>query len=105
MLIVFDDKEYQLDVDEMDVVEARHIKRKTGMGLLELQEGLMKVDPDALVALYWLMMKQSGVGVDMDRVNFKVAKFGRALRDAVEREEQAAGEEDEAAPEVPKDEI
>lgn len=100
MLIQFEDEEYKLDLDEIDYTEARYIKRHTGLTLLELELGLEKIDPDALGALYWLMMKQSGTAVDLQKVNFKALKFTAALIEAKKREaeENPTKEPDEAPP-------
>ena len=86
MRVEFQGKEYTLDIDEIDVAQSRHIYRKTGLSLLKLEEGLAEVNPDALVALYWLMLAQSGETVDMDKVNFPVVKFANALIEANKRE-------------------
>lgn len=92
MIVNYDGKEYTLDLDELTTNEAKYIKHETGMTLLKLQEGLLEVDPDALTALYWLMMKQSGISCDMRRVDFKIVRFSEALINAISAE---SGEEDE----------
>lgn len=103
MIIEFEDAEWKLDLDEVDVAQARTIKNATGMTLLDLEEALERVDPDAMVALYWLMKVQSGVTVNMAKVNFKIVAFGKAVTAAQLREieEKAANpteaDSDEAA--------
>src|ERR1700744_1802562 len=82
MKIDYDGAEYTLDMDEIDVVEATYIKVKTGLTLLGLQAGLEQADPDALKALFWLMNKQSGKAIDIERVNFKIVKFVEAIKNA-----------------------
>jgi hypothetical protein len=86
MKVHFEDEDFELDLDEIDVMQARIIKRQTGLTLAGLQKGLSEVDPDCMVALYWLMKNQNGVTVDMNKVNFKVVKFGQALGEATDRE-------------------
>lgn len=88
MKVEFDGKEYNLDVDELDIVEATYIKVKTGLNLLPWQAALEECDPDALKGLYWLMMKQNGVACDFERVNFKVGAFIAAFQKAQEAEAQ-----------------
>lgn len=102
LLVHFEDQDYTLDLDEIDVAQARHIKRQTGMSLLAFQEALQEVDPDALVAAYWLMMAQNSKAVDMNRVNFKIVKFAAALDDAGKREaaENPTAEGPDEAPPV-----
>lgn len=89
MKIDYDGAEYTLDLDEIDVVEATYIKVKTGLTLLGLQAGLEEADPDALRSLFWLMSKQSGKAVDIERVNFKIVKFVEAIQAAQDNEPKA----------------
>lgn len=86
MQVDYDGAQYSLDLDEIDVVEATYIKVKTGLTLLGLQAGLGEADPDALKALFWLMNKQSGKAVDIERVNFKIMKFIEAIKDSQGKE-------------------
>lgn len=101
--IEFNGETLTLDLDEIDVSEARMIKRLTGLPLIKFQEALFDVDPDCAVAAYWLSMKQSGKpAVDPQRTNFKIVKFSNALaeaaiteaRERAEREAAEAGKED-----------
>lgn len=99
MNVEYEGESYAFDLDEIDVSQARYIKRKFGMTLMEMEEGLGQADPDSLVALYWLMMAQNGKAIDPDRVNFKILKFGLALRKAVDAEAESNPTQAEAAPE------
>lgn len=84
--IHFEDQDFEFDIDDIDVNQARAIKRYTQMSLFKWQEALKEADPDALVGLYWLMMNQNGKAVDMHKVNFKIVQFGNAVGEAFERE-------------------
>lgn len=101
MQVHFEDKDYDFSLDDIDVPQARYIKRKFGMTLMDLEEGLSQADPDALVALYWLMQNQNGVTIDPDKVNFKLVRFGMALKDAVIAERKANPTEKPEAEEAP----
>lgn len=103
MKIAFDGTEYDFDLDEITISQATTIKRKTGLSLLALERGMTEVDPDAMRAIYWLMLVQNGRSVDLDRVDFKPVLFSMALYDAIQA---AAKEKDaaDAATDVPKDE-
>lgn len=83
MLVKYEDREWELDLDEMDVKQARVIKAATGLTPLAVQRGMVEVDPDALVALYWYMKVSAGERCDIKRVNFKIAEFSGALSDAL----------------------
>lgn len=105
MLVQFEGKEYQFDLEEIDVNQARYIKRHTGMTLLQLEEGLENVDAEAMAALYWLMLAQNGSVVDLQKINFKVVAFGKAIS-AAQRAEQEAAEanptEEDELPDPPE---
>lgn len=105
MNIEFEGESYTLDLDEIDVSEARTIKRQTGMSLIKFQEGIYEVDPDSLILAYWLMMKQSGKpAVDPQKVNFKIVKFSNAIVDAIVREKAEAEEHEKAEEANPTEE-
>lgn len=97
--IDFEGDHLTLDLDEIDVAEARTIKNHTGLTLYKFQQELWDVDPDCVVVAYWLAMKQSGKpAVDIGRTNFKLVKFSNALQDAVVREAKRVKELEEANP-------
>jgi hypothetical protein len=103
MIVKFDDTEYLLDTDEIDLNQATFIKVKTGLALRPWQEAISDADPEALKCLYWLMREQNGSRVVYEKINIKVVKFYAAFADAnkAEQEEQAAkaaAEEDKLDP-------
>lgn len=97
MIVHFDDKDYQFDIEALDLSEARYIKRNAGLTVKALMDGLSEMDADAIAALYWLMLKQNGQATDIGKLNFSVLKFAEALGNAFNAESE---EEDptEAAP-------
>jgi hypothetical protein len=99
MKVNYEGEVLEFDLEEIDVQQATVLKRKLGLTLLGLDQGLSEGDPDALRAVYWLMMVQSGKRVDIDEVNFKIVKLANAIQEAVEAEAKANGEgEDGDAP-------
>lgn len=86
MIVRFDDRDYDFDIDDIDVRQAMVIKVKTGFNLLEWQAALEQADVDAIKALYWLMLSQNGIASDIDQVNFKILKFTKAFKEASENE-------------------
>lgn len=98
MIVHFEDTDYQFDFEALDLAQARAIKRQTGLTIQGLIAGLESLDPEALVALYWLMRVQNGATVDINKVNFKVLKFGEALAAA-----SAAEKEADPTPAAPSD--
>lgn len=99
MKVKYDEAEYTLDLDDIDVMQAKVIKVATGLTLSGLEDGLAEADPDALQALFWLMCVQSGLQQDIAHTNFKVVRFAKALNEAsaAEREAEDARKKDEAA--------
>ena len=97
MKIDYDGKQYEFDLDEIDVSQATTIKRKFGLTLLSLESGLREGDPDALRCIYWLMLTQAGERVNIDNVNFKIVKFANAIQQANIREAEAAEAEEAGA--------
>ncbi len=94
MKIQFEDREYDLDLDEIDVAQAKVIKIHRGLTLKGLSDGLNELDADALAAAYWLMCVQSGLtGVNIDQVNFKIIRFAEAIAKAAEAAEAASVED------------
>lgn len=92
MFVTFDDpktgeeREYEFDLDDIDVTQTRYIKRHFQLTPAALSDGIAELDVDALVATYWLMLNQNGIAIDPAKVNFKILKFGKALVDARLRE-------------------
>lgn len=94
MIVRFEDRDWEFDLEDIDVSQARHIKRATQLSLKQLYDGVRDLDADAFVAMYWLMKAQNGVVVDMNKVNFPILKFGQAISAA----QKAEKEEEEGRP-------
>lgn len=105
MIIKFDEKEYNLDLDEMDFTEARYIFRQTGLSILKFQEAVLEGNPEALAACWWLVNKRAGRNTDIGKENFKAVKFYAAIVTAVAEGMKTAAEkaEKENPTEVPGD--
>ena len=86
-VVHFEGQDYNFDIEALDLAQARSIKRQTGMSIRKLLDGLADLDPEALAALYWLMLAQNGKATDISKVNFKILEFGVALNDAMGDEE------------------
>ena len=86
MIVHYEGKEYSFDLDDLTVAQAKVIKDHCNMTLFALEQGLTSADPDALRALYWLMMAQSGESCNIDLVDFKIMPFVKALGEAFDSE-------------------
>jgi hypothetical protein len=82
MRVTYEGKEYSFDLEEITVAQARTIKTSCGLSLMALENGLTEGDADALRAVFWLMLCQNGENADIDRVDFKIVKFARAIDEA-----------------------
>lgn len=95
MIVKFNNREYTLDVDDIEVEHARVIKKYNDtLNLKVFGEGVGVGDPDALTALYWLMLKQNGEDHNIEKVSFKAMRFLIAVMQA---------QSDEAEKEAPKE--
>jgi hypothetical protein len=99
MKVDYEGKTYNFELEEITVSQATVLKRRLGLTLLSLDAGLNEGDPDALRAVYWLMLDQSGERVDIDEVDFKIVKLANAVQAAADKEaEENKTEEDREAP-------
>lgn len=83
--ITYEDNIYILDLEDMDTDEARAMERFGVKNLKALEDGIGEGDINALTVAFWLMLKQSGEVVRIDRVKFKPVKFIRCLGEAGEK--------------------
>jgi hypothetical protein len=89
MQVMFEDKEYELDVEGLSFTEARYIYRQTGLTVKGLLDGLTELNPDAAASLYWLMLKQNGQTMDINKLpDFPILKFAEAILSANEADEE-----------------
>lgn len=85
MVIEFEGQTYDFDFEKaLDVNRARYIKRMLGFTVKGLRDAIQDLDPDALVAIYYLMKAEANQAVDVNKVNFNIAKFGEAFDKAAE---------------------
>lgn len=91
MKINYEGETLEFDLDQITVREAMFLKMKLGLTLLGLDQGLATGDPEALLAIYWLIRKHSNGGrpVDIDELDFKVVALANAVQEAVEAEAKA----------------
>ncbi len=97
MQIVYDDKTYTLDLEDIDVDQARKIKSEFGLTLKGLEEGFAEGDSDAVVAMYWIMLAQNGEDHAIRTLKVKPVKYIRAVTAALVADQAAK------AAETPKD--
>lgn len=82
--ITYEDREYILDLEDMDTDDAAAMTRFGVKTLKALEEGISEGDVACLTVAYWLMLKQNGEpGVRLERVRFKPIKFVKALAASV----------------------
>lgn len=103
MKVNYEGEELEFDLEKITVRQAMVLKMKLGLTLLGLDEGLAAGDPDALLAVYWLMRTHSGEKVDIDDLDFKIVTLANAIQEAVDAEEAAKAQEEEAKGKAPKE--
>lgn len=100
-VVHFEDQDYNFDIEELSLSQARSIFRQTGLTVKGLMDGLSDMAPEALAALYWLMLAQNGQVTDIGKVNFKVMKFAEAMSKAFDDEKDDAEEDPTAGDPTP----
>ncbi len=104
LLVKYEGKEYNLDLEDMDTDQARAMERFGVKSLQALEEGIVAGEVDALIVAYWIMLTQNGEpGARLERQKIKPLKFVKALLNAA-REEAVAQKEREEAEAEGKDE-
>lgn len=90
--INYDGKDYSLDLEDLDMEQARVMERFGVSNLRELEQGINEGDLDALTVCYWVMLQQNGeTNMQIESVRFKPFKFIKAIGEAVAK--QAADED------------
>jgi len=103
MIVKFNSREYELDLEGMEVEHARVIlKYNSKLTLKGLGEGIAEGDPDALTATYWLMLKQAGEDHNINTLSFKPMKFLLAVVEGMLLEAEAEAKKDKAPKEGSK---
>lgn len=78
-----EEAEFELDLDDMDLNQASFIQRNFKLTPVNLIDRIKEMDPAACGAAYWLMMRQNGITVDPQKMNFKIVKFSVAIVEAM----------------------
>jgi len=102
MKLEYEGEVYDFDLEEITVGQAKMIKQHCNLTLMGLESGLADGDPDALLAIYWLMLANSGKARPIGEVDFKIVKFAKALQEATEKEEAERKAADKAAGKRPR---
>lgn len=112
MIIEWENRERQIDADQVSMKQAFVIKESTkddqypaGRSLAAWQTGLSEVEPSCVRAMYWLMLQQEGTECPIAGLEFPVIQFNNAVVTALVAERKAdearAKSEAEAAAAAP----
>jgi hypothetical protein len=95
--ITYEDREYLLDLEDLDTDQARAFERIGVKNLKAFEDGIGEGDVSALTCAYWLMLIQNGEpGARIERVKFRPIKFLKAI--GTSENTNASEQEDEEAP-------
>lgn len=95
LTVDYDGREYVLDLEDLDMTQARAMERFGVPNLAALEDGIGAGDLSALTVAYWVMLQQSGEpGARLERVVFKPIKFIKALAEAALKSQADADAED-----------
>ena len=104
-MIRFQGNEYpDIDIENVSIEELREIKRKLGLSIGKFMEGTEELDPFALTAMYWLMMRSDGKHDDLvlsAKLDFPWMEFASAWADSAVDAKKAADEAKALAAEDP----
>lgn len=75
------------DPDDIEVDEARQIKKATGLNWAPFLAGIFELDPDALRGLVWFLRTKTEPGLPIDAVKFRIGDI-RIRMDASDVEEE-----------------
>lgn len=97
MTVKYDGETYLFDMEDITVGQARTLKTVFDVTMGTLGEKLGDQDPDAMTAVYWLMMVQNDNPVPIDQIDFKIIKFANALNEAFAESEEKEAAKNKAA--------
>lgn len=93
LLVNYENVERSLDIEDMDLAQARAMERFGVKNLKQLDTGIADGDVDALTVAFWLMLVQNEQpGARLDHVSFKPVKFVKALLAAQKTGDSAEAE-------------
>jgi hypothetical protein len=104
MKIDFDGRLWDFDLTEMDVAQCEGVEKYVGKGLGEWSNQLGAGSVKSIVALWWVMRRQSGEDagpVPQPPDGFRPVKLLAALNAAIEADEAAVEPEPEPDPTRP----
>jgi hypothetical protein len=92
MLLTYDGRDYEVDLDKVTIDEWRQLKAKYKLTPAKFQQGLSEADPDASTFFYWIMLRRGGPAVPgnqrvplSDDLRPDIIALNRALEDADEK--------------------
>jgi len=99
MIINFEDRDWDFQLEEIDLKQAIAIQLAYGFTLDDWYQALEHSDARALQCLYWLMLQQNGVIKPIAECNCKIMALGEAMAAAQEAAAAAAKAAEAAEPE------
>lgn len=98
MLITYEGRPYEFDLDELTVKQAIKVEKHIGGPMIEFEKGMLTGSALCYQVLGWLIF-HGGDQTPIADVDFKFGKLSQAFSEAAERE--AAAEKAEAEAERP----
>lgn len=73
MKVSIGEQSWDWDPDDIEVDEARAIKKATGLSWAPFLAGIFELDPDALRGLVWFLRSKTEPGLPIDLVKFRIS--------------------------------
>ena len=88
MIIDYEGRQYQFDMDDLTVKQALKIEKHIGGPMIEFEKGMLTGSALCAQVLGWLIL-HGGDATPIADVDFKYGKLTQAFADAAEREAKA----------------
>jgi hypothetical protein len=98
VVIEYEGKTYDVDLDDFDVNQALKIEKHIDGPMLDWELGMATGRVICVQVLAWVILHGGDLEVPIESVNFKYGKFMKAFRAALAAEEKAEAEKAGAGP-------
>jgi hypothetical protein len=101
LIIHFEGQDLKFEPENITVQQMKVIKAHTGLNMMKFMEVVAEGDPEALEAMYWVVLNRSGIQTPIQSVpDFAPMAFFTAINEASEAEAATGPLESQATPVV-----
>jgi hypothetical protein len=89
LLITYEGKSYEFDMDDLDVFQALKIEKHIDGPMIEWEKGMLTGRALCVQVLGWLILHGGDLDMPIASVNFKYSKLATAFTEAAQKEAEA----------------